>query len=62
MNLTYFEYPTTVTVFKNRNIFIELNGTNALFFRKAVLPESTELLDEIDVHIKREEILYESNK
>ncbi|MDT4373494.1 beta-1,6-N-acetylglucosaminyltransferase [Blautia coccoides] len=62
LNLTYFEYPTTVTVFKNRNIFIELNGTNALFFRKAVLPESTELLDEIDVHIKREEILYESNK
>lgn len=48
LNLTYFEYPLTVTIFKNADDYKDLLATNALFFRKVTLSNSIKLLDEID--------------
>ena len=46
-NLTYFEYPTTVTLFTRSNDWTKLRDSGFLFFRKAS-SESKELLDYID--------------
>ncbi len=53
LNLTYFEYPDVVTVFRKKADYYKLLKTNALFVRKVKLPESKELLDEIDKAIER---------
>lgn len=50
LNLTYFEYPVYVTVFKDKEDFQWLRDTGCLFVRK-VNSSSTNLLDEIDKHI-----------
>lgn len=54
LNLTYFEYPTTVTVFTKASDCVDLLKTNALFIRKVTSSSSTELLDELDKNILRE--------
>ena len=46
-NLTYFEYPNEVTIFKNASDWENLKNKSFLFFRKAT-SESEELLDTID--------------
>ena len=46
-NLTYFEYPTTVTLFTQKSDWPKLRDSGYLFFRKAS-SESKELLDYID--------------
>lgn len=46
-NLTYFEYPKTVTLFTRKNDWPKLRDSGYLFFRKAS-SESKELLDYID--------------
>ena len=46
-NLTYFEYPTVVTLFKEKKDWPKLRDSGFLFFRKAS-SESKELLDYID--------------
>lgn len=46
-NLTYFEYPTEVTLFKEKKDWPKLRDSGFLFFRK-VSSESKELLDYID--------------
>lgn len=46
-NLTYFEYPTVVTLFKEKRDWPKLRDSGFLFFRKAS-SESKELLDYID--------------
>ena len=46
-NLTYFEYPTVVTLFTEKKDWPKLRDTGFLFFRKAS-SESKELLDYID--------------
>lgn len=46
-NLTYFEYPTVVTHFKEKKDWPKLRDSGFLFFRKAS-SESKELLDYID--------------
>lgn len=53
LNVTYFEYPKNVTIFKRAADYRELLETNGLFFRKATYAESSELLDEIDKFIKQ---------
>ena len=53
LNLTYFEYPTTVTVFKEPEDYQSLRDTGCLFVRK-VNSTSSRLLDEIDRHIQAE--------
>lgn len=53
LNVTYFEYPKNVTIFKQAADYKELLETNGLFFRKATYAESSELLDEIDKFIKQ---------
>lgn len=53
LNVTYFEYPKNVTIFKQAADYKELLETNGLFFRKATYAESSELLDEIDRFIKQ---------
>jgi hypothetical protein len=50
LNLTYFEYPLYVTVFKDKEDYQWLRNTGCLFVRK-VNSTSTDLLDEIDKHI-----------
>lgn len=47
INLTYFEYPTTVTLFKDVEDYSVLERSGCLFFRKAS-SESKALLDHID--------------
>ena len=47
-NLTYFEYPKTVTLFTSKNEWPKLRDSGFLFFRKAS-SESVELLDFIDL-------------
>ena len=47
-NLTYFEYPKTVTFFTSKNEWPKLRDSGFLFFRKAS-SESVELLDFIDL-------------
>jgi hypothetical protein len=51
LNVTYFEYPNQVTVFKNKEDFDKLHKSKYLFFRK-VNSKSIELLDYIDDNIK----------
>lgn len=46
-NLTYFEYPKTVTLFTRKNDWPKLRDSGYLFFRKAS-SERRELLDYID--------------
>lgn len=53
LNLTYFEYPTTVTIFEKNSDYDWLKETGALFVRKVTSRESSKLLDRID-----EEMLY----
>ena len=48
MNLTYFEYPVTVTVFQNEDDYKKLVETGALFVRKVTYRDSGKLLEEID--------------
>ena len=48
LNLTYFEYPTVVRVFKNVSEWPVLRDSGYLYFRKASSSESSELLDYID--------------
>ncbi len=50
LNLTYFEYPVSVTVFTERTDYEWLKKTGCLFVRK-VNSSSKELLDEIDANI-----------
>ena len=50
LNLTYFEYPVRVTVYKEKSDYEWLKKTGCLFVRK-VNSSSTELLDEIDRNI-----------
>ena len=50
LNLTYFEYPSQVTVFKEKNDYSWLKNTGCLFARK-INSSSKELLKEIDKHI-----------
>ena len=50
LNLTYFEYPYYVAVFKDREDYKWLRETGCLFVRK-VNSSTPELLDEIDKHI-----------
>ena len=47
LNLTYFEYPSSVREFKYADEFEYLRNTGCLFFRKAT-SKSKELLDRID--------------
>jgi len=51
LNVTYFEYPVYVVLFKDKSDFDKLYSTNYLFFRKAS-SESKELLDYIDSYHK----------
>lgn len=51
LNLTYFEYPKQVSVFKNASDYVELLKTKALFVRKLTSVDSTQLLDTIDSSI-----------
>ena len=56
MNLTYFEYPDQVVVFKKAEDYAKLEKTGYLYFRKAS-SESKELLDYIDaIHGSKEKI------
>lgn len=48
LNLTYFEYPDLVRIFKKKADFELLNKSGYLYFRKAT-SESKELLDYIDL-------------
>ena len=50
INLTYFEYPVYIIVFKDKEDYEWLKKTGCLFVRK-LNSSSTELLDEIDSHI-----------
>lgn len=50
INLTYFEYPVYIIVFKDKDDYQWLRKTGCLFVRK-VNSGSGELLDEIDSHI-----------
>lgn len=50
LNLTYFEYPTSVTVFTEAHDYQWLKNTGCLFVRK-VNDTSDALLNEIDKHI-----------
>ncbi len=50
LNLTYFEYPASVTVFKETSDYQWLKNTGCLFVRK-VNDSSNDLLDEIDRNI-----------
>jgi hypothetical protein len=53
LNLTYFEYPTAVTVFDERD-FERLESLPHLFIRKVTTAKSTKLLDHIDrLHAER---------
>ena len=52
-NLTYFEYPVYVTLFKEKKDWEKLKRSGFLFFRKAS-SESKELLDFIDEEHGRE--------
>ena len=51
LNLTYFEYPFYVTVFTDKDDYQWLRTTGCLFVRK-VNSTSSDLLDEIDRHIR----------
>lgn len=51
LNLTYFEYPVYVTVFTDKDDYQWLRATGCLFVRK-VNSTSSDLLDEIDRHIR----------
>ncbi len=51
LNLTYFEYPIQVTIFKEKEDYYWLKETGCLFVRK-VNSSSENLLQEIDKHIK----------
>lgn len=51
LNLTYFEYPVYVTVFTDKDDYQWLRTTGCLFVRK-VNSTSSDLLDEIDRHIR----------
>lgn len=60
-NLTYFEYPTTVTLFTKKSDWPKLRDSGFLYFRKAS-SESKELLDYIDKqHVLEEESGPENN-
>lgn len=60
-NLTYFEYPTTVTLFTKKSDWPKLRDSGFLYFRKAS-SESKELLDYIDKqHVLEEEQGAENN-
>ena len=48
LNLTYFEYPSKVVIFKDLSEYDELLKTKALFIRKVSSKDSRLLLDEID--------------
>lgn len=48
LNLTYFEYPHLVRVFKTVSEWPTLRDSGYLYFRKATSSESAELLDYID--------------
>ena len=61
LNLTYFEYPNSVTIFTDENMCFELRQTKALFFRKATLPESAKLLDKMDMEIEKEKVANDLN-
>ena len=50
INLTYFEYPVYIIVFKDKEDYEWLKKTGCLFVRK-LNSSSIELLDEIDSHI-----------
>ena len=50
LNLTYYEYPDVVVVFKKKDDYPKLLGSGCLYFRKAT-NESGELLDYIDEHL-----------
>ena len=54
LNLTYFEYPAYVTVFKDEEELSDLLSTKALFLRKVTYGESASLLEEIDKFILSE--------
>lgn len=55
LNLTYFEYPDEIRVFKNHIEYAELKETKCLFFRKVTTKESQDLLNYIDmIHSKME--------
>ena len=58
-NLTYFEYPVFVTLFKDKKDWERLKEKPFLFFRKAS-SESKELLDLIDEEHKKEEMAEKS--
>lgn len=53
-NLTYFEYPTTVTVFTQKSDWPKLRDSGFLYFRKAT-SASKELLDYIDERHRSQE-------
>ena len=50
IDLTYFEYPTITTVFRDRTDYEWLKNTGCLFVRK-INSSSKELIDEIDRNI-----------
>lgn len=50
LNLTYFEYPSKVTIFTEKEDYQWLKSTGCLFVRK-VNSASTNLIREIDEHI-----------
>ena len=56
VNLTYFEYPVTVTIFDKAEDYKDLINTKALFVRKVTYTQSAKLLDEIDVHLFQENV------
>ena len=56
LNLTYFEYPVTVTIFDKAEDYKDLINTKALFVRKVTYTQSAKLLDEIDVHLFQENV------
>ena len=57
LNVTYFEYPVNVTVFKYKSDYQKLKDSNYLFFRK-VTSDSKELLDYIDIMHECENKVY----
>ncbi|MCR5449552.1 MAG: beta-1,6-N-acetylglucosaminyltransferase [Solobacterium sp.] len=54
LNLTYFEYPSTVVEFRDPALLQELLDTKTLFVRKVSSEHSAALLDAIDESIGRE--------
>ena len=55
LNLTYFEYPSTVVTFTDESVLDSLLKTNALFVRKVSSESSQTLLDAIDSRIASEQ-------